>query len=222
MIKVKDDHLVMLVLAIILVIFSVASTILINKKDNIKCGEKLSSEVSNVDSKYYVFEPSPSTEVSTSTSTTASAITEKHSEIQTHSYYDIPLSEDLQNYIMDICGSYNVNHLIVLGMIEQESMYDPVLIGDNGEAFGLMQIQPQWHQDRINRLGVTDLFDPYQNVLVGIDYFAEMVSLGNGIDWALMAYNGGPTYANNKTTSGEISDYVTSVFDNAGSITVVY
>ena len=156
------------------------------------------------------------------TTQTPAKIHEKDTEVKTHLYYDIPLDEDLQDYILEVCHDYGVNHLIVLGMIEKESAFGPNVISDNEEAFGLMQIQPKWHQERMGRLGVTDILDPYQNVLVGVDYFAEMLSYDRGIAWALMAYNGGATYANELTNEGVISSYVTDVFDNAGRIRPVY
>ena len=153
---------------------------------------------------------------------TPATIHEQDTEVKTHLYYDIPLDENLQDYILEVCHDYGVNHLIVLGMIEKESTFGPNVIGDNGEAFGLMQIQPKWHQERMGRLGVTDILDPYQNVLVGVDYFAEILSYDRGIAWALMAYNGGATYANELTNEGAISSYVTDVFNNAGRIRPVY
>ena len=156
------------------------------------------------------------------TTQTPATIHEQDTEVKTHLYYDIPLDEDLQDYILEVCHDYGVNHLIILGMIEKESTFGPNVIGDNGEAFGLMQVQPKWHQERMDRLGVTDISDPYQNVLVGVDYFAEMLSYDRGIAWALMAYNGGATYANELTDEGVISSYVTDVFDNAGRIRPVY
>ena len=167
------------------------------------------------------YEEQATTDEVTTTQTPAT-IHEQDTEVKTHLYYDIPLDEDLQDYILEVCHDYGVNHLIILGMIEKESAFGPNVIGDNGETFGLMQVQPKWHQERMDRLGVTDISDPYQNVLVGVDYFAEMLSYDRGIAWALMAYNGGATYANELTDEGVISSYVIDVFDNAGRIRPVY
>lgn len=172
--------------------------------------------------KYSTVVPSDETIDEVTTTQTPAKIHEQDAEVKTHLYYDIPLDEDLQDYILEVCHDYGVNHLIVLGMIEKESTFGPNVIGDNGEAFGLMQVQPKWHQERMGRLGVTDILDPYQNVLVGVDYFAEMLSYDRGIAWALMAYNGGATYANELTNEGAFSSYVTDVFDNAGRIRPVY
>ena len=171
---------------------------------------------------YSTVVPSDENTDEVTTTQTHATINEQDTEVKTHLYYDIPLDEDLQDYILEVCHDYGVNHLIVLGIIEKESTFGPNVIGDDGEAFGLMQVQPKWHQERMDRLGVTDISDPYQNILVGVDYFAEMLSYDRGIAWALMAYNGGATYANELTDEGAISSYVTDVFDNAGRIRPVY
>lgn len=130
-------------------------------------------------------------------------------------YFDVPLSEDLQDHIFEVCESYGVDPAVIIAMIGKESTYRADTIGDNGNSYGLMQIQPRWHQARIDRLGVTDLLDPYQNVVVGINYFAELLGYGQGLEWSLMAYNGGISYANKKTAAGEVSDYARIVLANA-------
>lgn len=107
-------------------------------------------------------------------------------------YFDVPLSEDLQDYIFALCENREIDPAIVIAMIRHESNYDPMDIGDGGNSYGLMQVQPRWHSDRMEKLGVSDLFDPYQNVLVGVDYLDEMLDEGEGMEWALRAYNGGP------------------------------
>ena len=54
-----------------------------------------------------------------------------------------------------------------------------------------MQIQPKWHGERMARLGVTDLMDPYQNVLTGCDILAEKLAEYGNLHDALSAYNAG-------------------------------
>lgn len=132
-------------------------------------------------------------------------------------YYDVPLSNDLQRYIFNLCEKNNIDSALVIAMIDQESDFRSGCIGDNGDALGLMQIQPKWHQDRMDRLGCQDLLDPYQNVKVGIDFLAELYGRGKPTEWVLMAYNGGAAYANRKWNNGVISSYankVLSIRDN--------
>lgn len=128
-------------------------------------------------------------------------------------YYSVPLSEDLQNHIFEVCAGYDIDATLVIAMIEKESNYDPDVIGDNGQAFGLMQVQPRWHSERIDSLGVDDLLDPYQNIIVGVDYLAELFEKGNSVEWTLMAYNGGFAHADRHVDRGEVSEYCKDVLN---------
>lgn len=126
-------------------------------------------------------------------------------------YYDVPLDNELQDFIFAECETDDIDPAIILAMIERESRYTADAAGDSGRSLGLMQIQPRWHADRMARLGVTDLLDPYQNVLVGIDLMKELMGHDKGIEWALMAYNGGPGYANRVSGEGRISEYAAGI-----------
>lgn len=129
--------------------------------------------------------------------------------------YDVPLEEEVQHYIFALCEDKDLDPAIVLGMIWRESGFDASTIGDKGKAFGLMQIQPRWHEARIEKLGITDLLDPYQNVTIGIDIFAELMDHGESLEWALTAYNGGYGRADKYERNGEISAYAEAVIENS-------
>lgn len=106
--------------------------------------------------------------------------------------YDVPLATELQLHIIRVAESYGIDPAVLLAMCFRESSYNPASIGDYGAAFGLMQIQPRWHSERMARLGCLDLLDPFQNVLVGADYLAEQrARYGGDISKALVAYNAG-------------------------------
>ena len=126
-------------------------------------------------------------------------------------YFDVPLSEDLQDHIFAECEVRGIDPAVIIAMIERESRFDADAIGDSGRSYGLMQIQPKWHSARMEKLGCDDLLDPYQNVTVGIDLLAELIGRGKGVEWALMAYNGGPSYANRLSEKSIVSDYAASV-----------
>lgn len=137
-----------------------------------------------------------------------------------HTYFDVPLEEELQDYIFDICDEYGVNPELIVSMIFHESNFDSDVIGENnsGYSYGLMQIMPRWNYERMERLGCIDLLNPYQNVRVGVDLIAEYIGRGHGIEWALMAYNGGPSYANRKAAEGVVSGYTTRIMDDAKTL----
>lgn len=129
--------------------------------------------------------------------------------------YDVPLDKELQLYIYNLCEEYGVDPAIVISLIEKESGYNAAAIGDGGESYGLMQVQPRWWNERMIELGATDLLDPYHNVTIGIDILSSYINCGQGIEWALHAYNGGVNYANEMTASGQVSDYATKVMAGA-------
>lgn len=125
--------------------------------------------------------------------------------------YDVPLESDLQIHINDLCENYGIDMPLVLAVIGQESGYDPAAVGDNGNSIGLMQIQPMHHRQRMDRLGIIDLLDPYQNVTIGIDLLAELINEENDIEWAVTAYNAGKSKADFNRSIGERSEYTQSV-----------
>ncbi len=114
-----------------------------------------------------------------------------------------------KDYIDRIAGAYCLDPNIVRAIIAIESNGDPNCVGDEGDSFGLMQIQPYWHEARMQRLGVTDLFNAWDNVTVGCDYLAELLNLYDG-DYrsALTCYNAGSPYAD--------TDYADRIFIVAG------
>lgn len=139
-------------------------------------------------------------------------------ETEVTTYFDVPLSNDLQDYIFNLCEENGIDPAIVIAMIEKESSFRDYAVGDNGNSYGLMQIQPRWNKARMDALGCNDLLDPYQNVTVGIDLLSELMDKGNSIEWVLMAYNGGQTYANKKIDQGIISDYAVFVLERAKNL----
>lgn len=102
---------------------------------------------------------------------------------------DIPLDGETQAYLRAACEESGVTYELALAVIWKETGYQNV-IGDSGNSVGYMQVQPRWHQERMNRLGVDDLSDPYGNFRVGCDYLAELLRKYD-TDKALTAYNTG-------------------------------
>lgn len=106
-------------------------------------------------------------------------------------YYDVPLTEDLQDVIIDASEKRGVDPALVLAVIKKESGYDSDASGDNGRSQGLMQIWRSLHEKKMKKLGVANLYDPRDNVLVGIDILAEKLEKYEDAEKALIAYNAG-------------------------------
>ena len=106
--------------------------------------------------------------------------------------YPVNLDADLQRYIIETCEEYMINPSIIIAMCFYESSFNADAIGDNGECMGLMGISPRWCWPEMEKLNCPDMRDPYQNVTVGIDIFAQKLAK---YDWntemALMSYNAG-------------------------------
>lgn len=98
-----------------------------------------------------------------------------------------------KDHIEQMSRKYGLNSRIVKALIEEESGWLETAEGDGGNSIGLMQIQERWHRERMQRLGVTDLYDPKQNVKVGCDILAELLGKYGNYKDALSVYNSGNT-----------------------------
>ena len=137
-------------------------------------------------------------------------------------FYKVPLPEELQLHVFKECEKHNIAPSIILAMIERESGFKPDEIGDDGESFGLMQIQPRWWQELMDELGCNDLLDPYQNITVGVaivDYFRDK---NPDIYWVLMNYNMRPQKAQELWDKGEYTEYATEIVERAAELDAEY
>lgn len=106
--------------------------------------------------------------------------------------YPVDLDADLQRYIIETCEEYTINPSIIIAMCFYESSFNADAIGDNGAGMGLMGINPRWCWPEMEKLNCPDMRDPYQNVTVGIDIFAQKLAKYDGNpEMALMSYNAG-------------------------------
>lgn len=111
---------------------------------------------------------------------------------------------------------YDFDPTFLMVMCIQESQCDPE--ASNGDDFGIMQIRERWHKDRMQRLGCTDLLDPYSNILVATDFLAELTEDANERDdvdgdmaYILMRYNMSIEAAEDLWAQGETSEYAQDV-----------
>lgn len=81
----------------------------------------------------------------------------------------------------------------------------------NGRCTGYMQIDPEYHRERADRLGVS-LYDGWGNILTGTDYLAELCEEYGDIAAALMVYHGERDAAA-KAEAGEISIYAGKILE---------
>lgn len=93
-------------------------------------------------------------------------------------------------------ADHGIPLLLTLALITQESRFDPHARGPSG-SLGLMQLQPGTAREVARRHGLAwqsarTLFDPVQNVRIGLAYLTELRNRFGSTDHAMAAYNIGP------------------------------
>lgn len=93
----------------------------------------------------------------------------------------------VDNYILTSTQRHNVDPLLIYATMSQESSFKPRAISYKG-ARGLMQLMPA----TAARFGVTDIFDPQQNIEAGVKYLRFLLDTFKGdVRLALAGYNAG-------------------------------
>ena len=94
-------------------------------------------------------------------------------------------------------GQKDVDPLVFMALMRQESLYDPDA-GSTAGAVGLTQIVPSTGDEIAAELGATgftsaDLFRPRTSVHFGVHFLkGQIASFDGNLYQALAAYNGGP------------------------------
>lgn len=101
-----------------------------------------------------------------------------------------------EEIFQEIAPQFGLDWRLLAELAYQESRMDRWAIGRDNDM-GLMQIIPSTWGEWAPKMGVTDPFDPYSNILVAAAYLAYVrdYSRANGYledQWALVGYNWGP------------------------------
>jgi hypothetical protein len=112
-------------------------------------------------------------------------------EAQPHST-NIPIkrksASPYEEYAKELEDKFELPAGLIKAMISQESAFNAQAVSPKG-AGGLMQLMPATAKE----LGVTDVFDPRQNMLAGAKYIkAQIVAEGGDVEKGLQRYNMGP------------------------------
>ena len=134
------------------------------------------------------------------------------SGVNTSEYYlDIPLSNELQDYIYNLANENNIPFELIIALINVESNFNSTAISATND-YGLCQINISNHGWLSRTYGVTDFLDPYQNVLCAVKMLNSYGITCNNtyeISKLLMCYNMGAGAANSYWNQGIYSTYYT-------------
>ncbi|HUA19916.1 MAG TPA: lytic transglycosylase domain-containing protein [Bryobacteraceae bacterium] len=98
-----------------------------------------------------------------------------------------PAGDDaVRALVQRTAADFEVNPLLVDSVIQVESNYNPFAVSPKG-AQGLMQLMPA----TARRFGVTDTFDPKQNIEAGVRYLKLLQDTFQDDRLAIAAYNAG-------------------------------
>lgn len=95
-------------------------------------------------------------------------------------------ASEVRGLVAEAAKNFDVNPLLVDSVIQVESNYNPFAVSAKG-AQGLMQLMPGTAQ----RFGVTDSFDPKQNIDAGVRYLKFLQDTFQDDRLAIAAYNAG-------------------------------
>jgi soluble lytic murein transglycosylase-like protein len=123
-----------------------------------------------------------------STRHTVALIPKAEVHVSMDSFAALPPYLAYDDLIEEAAGRFQLDSDLIHAVIQAESSFNPLAVSSVG-AQGLMQLMPAVQQE----LGVSDPFDPRQNVMAGAEYLKRLLDHhGGDVALALASYNAGP------------------------------
>jgi soluble lytic murein transglycosylase-like protein len=108
--------------------------------------------------------------------------------VTTMESYALPPKPEYDDLIKEAADRYGLPTALIRAVIMTESAFDPLAVSSAG-AQGLMQLMPATSAE----LGVSDAFDPRENIMAGVQYLSSLLAAQKGnVKLALASYNAGP------------------------------
>ena len=102
--------------------------------------------------------------------------------------FRLPADIAYESLIQEAAAEHGVDPALVRAVVRTESAFDAMAVSSAG-AQGLMQLMPALSEE----LGVTDPFDPRENLFAGVRYLRWLLDVHDGDEkLALASYNAGP------------------------------
>ena len=125
-------------------------------------------------------------------------------------YEDTYLKAEYVTICEEVGEDYGICPELLMALIERESSGNPN--AENGSCKGLCQISERWHGGRMERLGVSDIYDPEGNIRLCTDYLCELGAKYEDIGVCLGIFHG---EANPEIT---ISSYTNGILERSAEL----
>ena len=108
--------------------------------------------------------------------------------VSLHDFRPVRPEEAYEALIQEAAAAYELSPDLIRAVMRTESSFNPFVVSPVG-AQGLMQLMPALAKE----MGVTDAFDPRQNVMGGAKYLRQLLDRHRGnVPLTLASYNAGP------------------------------
>jgi len=108
--------------------------------------------------------------------------------VSTSATFRLPPESAFEGLIHEAAKRFRLAPALIRAVIQAESGFDPGAVSRAG-AQGLMQLMPKLSA----QMGVTNAFDPRENIMAGAEYLSALIGDQNGnVALALASYNAGP------------------------------
>lgn len=125
------------------------------------------------------------------------------------------ISDNAYAYCEQIGSQYNICPELLMAVIETESSGQAY--ATNGNCIGLMQVSSRYHGGRMQKLGVSNLYEEYDNILTAADYLAELFQKYKEPSLVLDMYNGNSKAMYNYE-NGILSTYADKILTRASEL----
>lgn len=140
------------------------------------------------------------------TKTTSISYDQEYLEEDELEFKELPISEELFTYLEMRCDQAEIPISLMLGLMEIESNFNPNAISDDGENYGLCQI------NIINQKPGLNYLDPYTNIDEALNILEDLSTRHDSYLEILLCYNMGEAGAQARIETNDIqSEYVIKV-----------
>ena len=119
--------------------------------------------------------------------------------------------DEIDSYVYEICDRYeNLSPAFVYGIIKKESGFDSTALS-SANCIGLMQLNPDYQTERQEELEAYNLYNPYDNIEVGCDFFNTLLSEYD-TETAMKVYYCGASNVDKKKYQKGQRNYINKVY----------